>query len=66
MIKEMQEAADYLEAKGIIIKCHSFRGIAEEAPLAYKDVDNVVEIVDKAGLAKKVAKLVPLAVIFIL
>ena len=52
-----------LEAKGIIVKCHSFRGIAEEAPLAYKDVDNVVEIVDKAGLAKKVAKLVPLAVI---
>lgn len=57
------EVVRNLEAKGIIVKCHSFRGIAEEAPLAYKNVDNVVEIVDKAGLAKKVAKLIPLAVI---
>ncbi len=57
------EVVRNLEAKGIIVKCHSFRGIAEEAPLAYKDVHNVVEIVDKAGLAKKVAKLIPLAVI---
>jgi len=39
------------------------RGIAEEAPLAYKDIDNVVEVVHQAGLSKKVARLVPLAVI---
>lgn len=52
-----------LEAKGIIVKCRSFRGIAEEAPLAYKDIDNVVGVVHRAGLAKKVAKFVPLAVI---
>ena len=52
-----------LEKKGIIVKCRSFRGIAEEAPLAYKDVDEVVEVVHQAGLSKKVAKLVPLAVI---
>ncbi len=52
-----------LKEKGIIIKCRSFRGIAEEAPLAYKNIDDVVEIVHNAGLSKKVAKLVPLAVV---
>ena len=58
-----QEVINQLNQKGIIIKCRSFRGIAEEAPLAYKDIDNVVEVVHKAGLSKKVVKLVPLAVI---
>ena len=53
---------DLLE-KGIIIQAGSIRGIAEEAPIAYKDVDSVVDVVDKAGIAKKVAKLKPLAVI---
>ncbi len=58
-----QEVVKRLEQKGIIIKCWSQRGIAEEAPMAYKDVDSVVEVVDKAGLSKKVARVVPLAVI---
>ena len=58
-----QEVIKRLEQKGIIIKCWSLRGIAEEAPLAYKDVDSVVEVVHNANLAKKVAKLKPLAVI---
>jgi len=58
-----QEVVKSLESKGIIIKCHSLRGIAEEAPMAYKDVDEVVEVVHNAGLSKRVAKLVPLAVI---
>lgn len=58
-----QEVVKNLESKGIIIKCRSPRGIAEEAPLAYKDIDQVVEVVHNAGLSKKVAKLVPLAVI---
>ena len=52
-----------LEKKGIIVKVWGERGIAEEAPLAYKDVDEVVEVVNKAGLSKKVVQLVPLAVI---
>lgn len=52
-----------LEKKGIIVKAWSYRGIAEEAPLAYKDVNSVVNVVHNAGLSKKVAKLVPLAVI---
>jgi len=52
-----------LESRGIIIRCESDPGLAEEAPLAYKDVDNVVNIVHEAQIAKKVAKLKPLAVI---
>lgn len=52
-----------LEKKGIIVKCWSYHGIAEEAPLAYKDINSVVDVVHNAGLSKKVAKLVPLAVI---
>ena len=58
-----QEVIKRLESKGIIVKCRSLRGIAEEAPLAYKDIDDIVEIVHNAGLSKKVAKLIPLAVI---
>ena len=52
-----------LKEKGIIVRSVSNRGLAEEAPFAYKDVDNVVEVVVKAGLARKIAKLRPLAVI---
>ena len=52
-----------LEKKGIIIRSDSDVGLAEEAPLAYKDVDNVVNVVANAGLAKKVARVKPLAVI---
>jgi tRNA-splicing ligase RtcB len=52
-----------LEKKGIIVKCRSMKGIAEEAPMAYKDINEVVEIVHQAGLSKKVARVVPLAVI---
>jgi len=58
-----QEVVKSLESKGIIVKYWSFRGIAEEAPIAYKDVDKVVEVVHSAGLSKKVARLIPLAVI---
>lgn len=38
-------------------------GLAEEAPAAYKDVDRVVDVVHGAGIARKVARLTPLAVI---
>ncbi|MCD6402434.1 RtcB family protein [bacterium] len=57
------EVVKDLEKKGVIIKYWGLRGIAEEAPMAYKDVDSVVDVVHNAGLSKKVAKLVPLAVI---
>ena len=39
------------------------KGLAEEAPLAYKDVDRVVRVVERAGLARRVARLVPLGVV---
>jgi tRNA-splicing ligase RtcB len=52
-----------LEAQGIIIRSDSNSGLAEEAPIAYKDVEDVVSVVDKARLAKKVVRLKPLAVI---
>ncbi len=49
-----------LGERDIIVRGVSSRGIAEEAPGAYKDVDAVVDVTEKAGLAKKVAKLEPL------
>jgi len=58
-----QNLINELKSKGIIVKCRNFRGIAEEAPMAYKNIDDVVEVVHRAGLSKKVVKLKPLAVI---
>lgn len=58
-----KELINQLNRQGIIVKCWSSRGIAEEAPMAYKDIDNVVEVVHEAGLSSKVAKLIPLAVV---
>ncbi len=54
---------EQLKAKGIHILAGSMGGLAEEAPSAYKDVDRVVEVVHGAGIATKVARLKPLAVI---
>jgi tRNA-splicing ligase RtcB len=52
-----------LEARGIVVRCPSPKGLAEEAPLAYKDVDRVVRVVERAGLARRVARLVPIGVV---
>lgn len=52
-----------LESHGIVVRCFSSSGLAEEAPLAYKDVDEVVRVVEEAGLSRKVARLKPVAVI---
>ncbi len=52
-----------LEGQGIHIRAGSMPGLAEEAPQAYKDVDAVVNTVTGAGIAKKVARLRPLAVV---
>jgi tRNA-splicing ligase RtcB (3'-phosphate/5'-hydroxy nucleic acid ligase) len=52
-----------LENQGIVIRSDSDPGLAEEAPQAYKDIEEVVAVVQNAKLAKKVARLVPLAVI---
>lgn len=52
-----------LEAAGIIIRSDSNQGLAEEAPVAYKDVEEVVDVVQASRLARKVVRLKPLAVI---
>lgn len=59
--KELQR--ELFDSKGIIVLADSMSSIAEEAPIAYKDVKNIVDIAEKAGLSEKVAKLVPLGVI---
>jgi tRNA-splicing ligase RtcB len=59
----VEKVKDELESKGIYIKSLTKNGIVEETPSAYKDVDSVVNVSDKLGIATKVAKLVPLGVI---
>ncbi len=54
---------DELLASGIHVQAGSLRGLAEEAPQAYKDVDKVVKVVHEANLAHTVARMKPLAVI---
>lgn len=50
-------------SRGILICAGSMSGLAEEAPLAYKDVSRVVEVVHKLGIGRKIARLEPVAVI---
>lgn len=52
-----------LEKEGVAVRAASMRGLAEETPEAYKDVDEVVDICERAGLAKKVARLRPVGVV---
>jgi tRNA-splicing ligase RtcB len=52
-----------LEGRGVIARAQSRRGLAEEQPKAYKNVDEVVAVVDRAGLSKKVARMRPIGVI---
>jgi tRNA-splicing ligase RtcB len=58
-----RQVVDELGARGIVIRSPSLRGVAEEAPGAYKDVTEVVDAAEQAGLSKKVARLVPMATI---
>ncbi|HEY5682770.1 MAG TPA: RtcB family protein, partial [Sulfuricaulis sp.] len=58
-----RQVIDDLAARGILIRSPSGRGVAEEAPGAYKDVSAVVDVAEAAGLARKVARLVPLVCI---
>ena len=55
----MQQLAD----RGILIRSPSIRGVAEEAPMAYKDVNAVVKVADQTGLSRMVARLEPLVCI---
>jgi tRNA-splicing ligase RtcB len=58
-----REVRQDLEARGIVVRCPSLKELAEEAPYAYKDVDHVVRVVERAGLARRVARLAPLGVV---
>ncbi len=55
-----KELISSLQEQGILIRSPSLRGVAEEAPGAYKEVSKVIEATDRAGLARKVARLKPL------
>ena len=55
-----REVVDQLAGRGILIRSPSYRGVAEEAPGAYKDVSAVVDAADQAKLSRKVARLEPL------
>jgi tRNA-splicing ligase RtcB (3'-phosphate/5'-hydroxy nucleic acid ligase) len=52
-----------MEDRGVIVRSDGYATLAEEIPEAYKDVTDVVDVVDRAGLSRKVAKLVPIGVI---
>ncbi len=54
-----KKATEYMKQQGVLVVAHSYRTIAEEMPDAYKDVDIVVDAVEEACLAKKVARLRP-------
>jgi tRNA-splicing ligase RtcB (3'-phosphate/5'-hydroxy nucleic acid ligase) len=58
-----REVIDRLAQQGVIIRSPSPRGVAEEAPGAYKDVSAVVEAADRAGLSHRVARLEPMVCI---
>jgi tRNA-splicing ligase RtcB (3'-phosphate/5'-hydroxy nucleic acid ligase) len=57
------ELRKQLERQGIVVRSPSNKGLAEEAPFAYKDVERVVEVVERAGLARRVARLRPIGVV---
>jgi tRNA-splicing ligase RtcB len=52
-----------LDAMGIIARARGHKGLAEEQPAAYKDVDHVVDVVDTLNISRKVARLRPVGVI---
>jgi tRNA-splicing ligase RtcB len=58
--KELQEQ---LKRAGILVRSASYKGLAEESPSAYKDIESVVDVCHNAGLSKKVARLRPLGVV---
>ena len=58
-----RDVLNALEARGITVRTDSLSGLAEEAPEAYKDVTSVVNITQRAGIARKVARTIPIGVV---
>ena len=61
--KNARHEREKLESQGILVRTESRDGLLEELPEAYKNVDEVIEVVHGAGLAAKVARLRPMAVV---
>ncbi|SPF48453.1 tRNA-splicing ligase RtcB [Candidatus Sulfopaludibacter sp. SbA4] len=61
--RDAREEQRKLQDRGILVRSETRDGILEELPEAYKNVDEVIEVVDQAGLARKVARLRPMGVI---
>lgn len=61
--RQGSEVRKELADRGIVVRCPSLKELAEEAPYAYKDVDHVVDVVHRAGLARKVARLGAMGVV---
>ena len=55
-----RQVIDHLQKMNIEVRSHSFKGLSEEAPEAYKDVSRVVEVTHNSSLARKIAKLKPM------
>ena len=58
-----EDAKKDMEARGILVEFGGEKGLIEESPFSYKDIDEVVRVSDEAGIGKKVIKLVPKLVI---
>ena len=58
-----EEIKKQMNKNGIEVKAGSWKSLAEEAPEAYKDIDEVVRVVDELGISKKVARMKPLVVV---
>jgi tRNA-splicing ligase RtcB len=52
-----------MERQGVIVRATGLRTVAEEMPFAYKDVADVVEVMEEAGVSRRVARLVPMGVV---
>jgi len=61
--RDAREVQRELEERGILVRSETRDGIVEEVPEAYKDVDEVIDVVHRAGLARKVARMRPMGVI---
>ena len=58
-----EDAKKDMEKRGIVVEFGGRKGMVEESPFSYKDVDEIVEVSDKAGLGRKVVKLIPKIVV---
>jgi len=55
-----RELQQQMEARGIYVRTASYAGLAEEAGAAYKNIDDVVDAAERAGLSRRVVRLVPI------